>query len=267
MLLSAVVEAVGQGCRGWQELKPAKGACRCAAGSTWAGHAARWRLELAQQAEQPEANRRFLDAERLWLTAARVAPWGRAELRGKWTHARERRLLAPAAVVTLPPPWRCKAIGTRGDKWRLFVHRLHHDGASNGQAALVAEEGWFATIPAKDDFAPHAFFRPDAAYMHTAGRITRIPLDTSFHLQRSTANIGVDSNQVELGWKAGQLCVLAGLEHPALLLLLDPVTLQTASRVELKLPIDLLPSTPDPDVSTNIPSPDGSTIPPAPQEG
>jgi len=57
-------------------------------GSGWAIHASRQRLALAQNAEQAEASQRYLDAERLWLAAARIAPWGRAEFRAKWGNGR-----------------------------------------------------------------------------------------------------------------------------------------------------------------------------------
>jgi hypothetical protein len=90
---------------------------------------------------------RFLDAERFWLIAAILAPRGRAEFREKWTRTRGRRLLTPAAIVTLPVGWRAVAIGSRGDGGCLFVHQLPDNGAANELAALLGLDGWINKIP------------------------------------------------------------------------------------------------------------------------
>jgi hypothetical protein len=225
--------------------------------STFTGlavRASRQRLVFAQRAEQAEGGQRYLEAERLWLAAARVAPWGRAEFRNKWMNARQRRLLTPAAVVTLPPGWNCRAIGSRRSGWCLLVHRLHDTGTTNGRAALVDKNGWITSISSADDFNPRVLFQSEAAFLHAAGKVTRI--DSTSGAERIETQIGGTSYrlasicpQIELGWKSEKLCVLAGLERPPIMLMLDAATLRVESRTELKLPIDL----PRPDLE-----PDGS---------
>lgn len=234
-----------------------------AGGSGWANYASRQRLALAQRAEHAEAAERYLDAEQFWLAATRAAPWGRAKFREKWEHARQRRLLTPAAILTLPAGWRAIAIGSRGDGWCVFAHRLHDNDEANGQAALADATGWFAVIPTADDFNPRIHFEHETAYVHAAGNITRIPLATSSAAPFREAPLGFKSYriassvpQVALGWKAGKLCVLAGMEHPPVALLLNPATLQTESRFELQLPIDL----PAPDTERDGSDHDGEAL-------
>jgi len=214
-----------------------------AIGAWWGHDVAQRRLTLASNAETAEANLRFLEAERHWLTASKLAPWGSGKFREMWSRASERRLLTPAAGITLPLGWRALALGAHSNEWRLLAHRLHDLNVANGRAAFVDRSGWRETIATGNDYNPRVLFKSDAAYLHAAGKITRIPNDGG---PRREVDLGLTSYelaslppQVELGWKAGRLCVLAGLENPPQFFVLNPTTLHIESRTELKLPIDL----------------------------
>lgn len=219
----------------------------------WAHRVSQERLAISGLAESAESSLLFLEAERQWIAAANLAPWAVEGFRGKAAQARAQRLLTPAAVVTLPPGWRAQALGSRGGEWCLLVHRLPDLAMASGRAALVDASGWREVLQTADDFNPRVLFRPDAAFLHAAGRITRIPFNGA---TQSEADLGLPSYrlaslppQIELGWKADRLCVLAGLEHPPRVLLLDPATLRVESRTDLKLPIDLPTPATEPDGS------------------
>ena len=135
----------------------------------------------------------------------------------------------------------------------MFVHQLHDSGAANGRAALLDASGWRETLSTADDFNPRVPFRADAAYIHAAGKITRLSFTSA---SRFEVDVGLHSYrldrfppQVELAWKAERLCLLAGLERPPRVLLLDPATLRVESQTELKLPIDLPTPETEPDGS------------------
>ncbi|WP_206170892.1 toll/interleukin-1 receptor domain-containing protein [Phragmitibacter flavus] len=220
-------------------------------GAWWAHDVAQRRLTIAGNARSAETSLRFMEAEELWQEAARLAPWGKEELRSKWQQARNQRLLTPAADIKLPPGWRTHAVGSSGGEWRVVGYRMHDSEASNGLVALIDQHGWRKTVPTGDDFNPRVLFHPDAIYVHAAGKITRIPHNgeprREVDLKLTSYQLASFPPQVEMAWKAGRLCVLAGVERPPQVFLLDPVTLNIESRTELKLPVDLPTPETEPD--------------------